>query len=109
MLLAVVGPVLSRAVPDATAGAVVAAAGLPYALLGGALLGAPDDARLVDLGAPSLLLGSAALLVFGIVGYAAVGGVQRLFMAGAAAGLTGVLAALLCYGGVSPPARRRRR
>ncbi|MEU1603567.1 type VII secretion integral membrane protein EccD [Micromonospora matsumotoense] len=101
-LLAVAGPVLSRAVPDATAGAVVAAAGLPYALLGGALLAAPDGARVVDLGAPSLLLGSAALLVFGIVGYAAVGGVQRLFMAGSTAGLTGVLAALLCYGGVSP-------
>jgi type VII secretion integral membrane protein EccD len=102
VLLAVAGPVLSRALADATAGAVVAAAGLPYAFVGGALLAAPDGTPVTGLGAPSLLLGSAALLVLSVVGYAAVAGVQRLFMAGLAASVTGLLAALLCFGGVSP-------
>lgn len=100
-VLAMVGIVLSRALGDATAGAVVAAAGLPYAFVGGALLTAPGDLALARLGAPSLLLGSAALLVFSVIGYTAVAAVQRLFMAGLAVSLTGLLAALLCLAGVS--------
>jgi type VII secretion integral membrane protein EccD len=100
-VLAVVGIVLSRALGDATAGAVVAAAGLPYAFVGGALLAAPSDLALARLGAPNLLLGSAALLVFSVIGYTAVAAVQRLFMAGLAASLTGLLAATLCLAGVS--------
>lgn len=101
-VLAVVGVLLSRAFSDATAGATVAASGLPYAFVGGALLAAPADVVVTRLGAPSLLLGSATLLLFGIIGYTGVAAVQRLFTAGLAAGLTGVLAALLCLGGMSP-------
>jgi type VII secretion integral membrane protein EccD len=101
-LLAVVGIVLSRAFSDATAGAVAAASGLPYAFLGGALLAAPDDVMLTRLGAPNLLLGSAALLVFSVIGYTGVAAIQRLFMAGLAASLIGLLAALLSLAGTSP-------
>lgn len=101
-LLATVGILLSRAFSDAAAGAAVAAAALPYALLGGAVLTAPGDVPLTNLGSPSLLLGSAALLVFAAVGYTGVAAVLRLFMAGIAASLTGMLAALLMLAGVSP-------
>jgi type VII secretion integral membrane protein EccD len=101
-VLAVVGIVLSRAFADASAGAVVAAGGLLYAFAGGALLAAPGDVALTRVGAPSLLLGSAALLVFSVIGYTGVAAVQRLFMAGLVASLTGVLAALLCLAGMAP-------
>jgi len=100
-LLAVTGIVLSRTMSDAAAGATVAACGLPYAFAGGALLAAPAGAAVDRLGAPSLLLGSAALLLAGIVGYTGVAGTQRLFTAGAATGATGALAALLCLAGAS--------
>jgi type VII secretion integral membrane protein EccD len=101
VLLAVVGIVLSRAFADATAGAAVAASGLPYAFLGGALLVAPAGRSLTHLGAPDLLLGSAALLVCSVIGYAGVAAVQRLFMAGLSAAVAGLLAALLCLAGMS--------
>jgi type VII secretion integral membrane protein EccD len=100
--LTAVGILLSRAFADATAGAVAAAAGLPYAFLGGALLVAPADVPLTDLGAPNLLLGSASLLVFSVLGHAGVAALQRLFMAGIGASVAGILAALLCIGGASP-------
>ncbi|GAA4728269.1 type VII secretion integral membrane protein EccD [Phytohabitans rumicis] len=101
-VLAVLGILLSRALSDAGAGAVVAASGLPYAFAGGALLAAPSDIALSRLGSPSLLLGSAALLVFSIIGYAGVAAVQRLFMAGLATSLAGLLGALICFAGASP-------
>lgn len=100
-VLAVVGILLSRAFGDAAAGAAVAASALPYAFLGGAVLAAPGDVPLTDLGAPSLLLGSAALLVVAAAGYTGVAAVLRLFMAGISAALIGLLAALLCLAGVS--------
>ncbi|MBO4209862.1 type VII secretion integral membrane protein EccD [Micromonospora echinofusca] len=100
-LLAVAGLLLARAFADAVAGAVVAAAGLPYALAGGALLAVPDGAGLSRLGAPGVLLGSAALLVFSLAGYVGVAGVQRIFMAGITTGLAGLLAAGLCFAGAS--------
>ncbi|MEJ3743614.1 type VII secretion integral membrane protein EccD [Actinomycetes bacterium KLBMP 9797] len=100
--LAVLGIVLSRAFSDAAAGAVVAAAGLPYAFAGGALLAAPGDTGLFRLGASSLLLGSAALLVFSIIGYTGVAAIQRFFMAGLVISLSGLLAALLCMAGMGP-------
>jgi type VII secretion integral membrane protein EccD len=101
VLLAVAGALLARAFADGAAGAVVAAAGLPYALLGGALLAAPGGAGPARLGAPSLLLGSAALLVLSVVGYTAVAAAQRLFTAGLALALAGLLAALLRLAGLS--------
>jgi type VII secretion integral membrane protein EccD len=101
LLLAVVGIVLSRAFADATSGAAVAASGLPYAFLGGALLAAPSDRSLLHLGAPDLLLGSATLLVFSVLGYAGVAAVQRLFMTGLATSAAGLLAAVMCLSGAS--------
>ncbi|HEU4423912.1 MAG TPA: type VII secretion integral membrane protein EccD, partial [Pilimelia sp.] len=101
-LLAVTGIVLSRAFSDAGAGAALAASGLPYAFVGGALLASPGDVEVTRLGAPSLLLGSAALLLFAVLGYTGVAAVQRLFMAGLLAGVTGAVAALLCLAGMSP-------
>jgi ESX secretion system protein EccD len=101
-VLAIVGILLSRAFSDARAGAAVAASGLPYAFAGGALLAAPEDMALNRLGATSLLLGCAALLVFSIIGYTGVAAVQRLFMAGLAASVSGLVAAGLCLAGVSP-------
>ena len=99
--LAIAGTLLARALADASAGAVVAGCALPYAFAGGAMLAAPDGMGVNRLGASSLLLGSAALLVFSAIGYTAVAAVQRLFMAGAAISLTGLLAAALCLGGTS--------
>jgi type VII secretion integral membrane protein EccD len=101
-LLAVTGIMLSRTMSDAAAGATVAACGLPYAFAGGALLAAPAGTAVDRLGAPSLLLGSATLLLTSIVAYTGVAGIQRLFTAGTAAGATGALAALLCLAGTSP-------
>jgi type VII secretion integral membrane protein EccD len=101
-VLMLTGVLLARAFSDAVAGTVVAAAGLPYAFAGGALLAAPSATTVFHLGAGSLLLGSASLLVFSVLGYTAVAGVQRLFMAGVAAGLSGLLAALLCVAGTAP-------
>jgi type VII secretion integral membrane protein EccD len=101
-LLVVVGVVAARAFGDATAGAVVAATGLPYGFAGGALLAGPNDTPLTQLGLPSLLLGSAVLLVLSIVGYTGVAAAQQLFTAGLVAGLAGLLAAFLQLTGVSP-------
>jgi type VII secretion integral membrane protein EccD len=94
--LTVAGILLSRAFGDAAAGAVVAAAGLPYAFLGGAwLLSAPE------VGAPGLLLGSATLLLLSVLGHVGVAGLTRLFVAGEAAAMTGLLAAALALAGMS--------
>jgi type VII secretion integral membrane protein EccD len=100
-VLAICGILLSRAFSDARAGAVVAASGLPYAFAGGALLAAPEHVALTRLGAASLLLGCAALLVFSVIGYTGVAAVQRLFMAGLAASVTGLVAAILSLAGMS--------
>jgi type VII secretion integral membrane protein EccD len=100
-LLAVLGILLSRAFADAGAGAVVAAAGLPYAFLGGALLAAPADTPVARLGAPSLLLGSAVLLAVSVIGFTGVAAVHRVFMSGQVAGLAGLLGAVMCLAGMS--------
>jgi type VII secretion integral membrane protein EccD len=101
-ILAISGILLSRAFADAVAGAVVAASGLPYAFLGGALFTAPGDTPVTRLGAPSLLLGSAVLLAASVIGYTGVAAVHRVFMAGQVAGLAGLLGAVLGLAGVSP-------
>jgi type VII secretion integral membrane protein EccD len=100
-ILSIVGIVAARAFGDASAGAAAAAGGLPFGWVGGALIAAPTDVGLGELGAPNLLLGSAALLVFSLIGYTGVATVQRLFMAGLATGTAGAGAALLCYAGMS--------
>ena len=83
------------------AGAVVAAAGLPYAFAGGAWLLTPSGAGFLGFGAAGLLLGSAVLLAASVLGHTGVAGLPRLFTAGVAAGLTGLLAALLDLAGIS--------
>ncbi len=100
-VLTVAGILLSRAFGDAAAGAVVAAAGLPYAFSGGAWLLTPADAGFSDIGAAGLLLGSAVLLAVSVLGHTGVAGLPRLFTAGIAAALTGLLAALLDLAGIS--------
>lgn len=100
--LTVAGVLMSRAFGDAAAGAVVAAAGLPYAFAGGAWLITAPEAVPLGIGAAGLLLGSAVLLVFGVLGHAGVAGLPRLFTAGVATALAGLLAALLALAGISP-------
>jgi type VII secretion integral membrane protein EccD len=65
------------------------------------LAAAPAGSTLSHLGAPSLMLGSAALVVFAAIGYAAVAAPLRVFVAGLGAGLAGLLCALLCLAGMS--------
>ncbi|MFC7533451.1 type VII secretion integral membrane protein EccD [Actinoplanes sp. GCM10030250] len=101
LALAVVGVLLSRALHDAPAGGVVAAAGLPYAFFGGAWLLTEPGAGFLGIGTPGLLLGSATLLVVSVIGHAGVAGTARLFVAGMAAGLTGLLAGVLAFAGMS--------
>ncbi|HWS32077.1 MAG TPA: EsaB/YukD family protein [Actinoplanes sp.] len=98
---AVLGILLSRAFGDASAGGVVAASGLPYAFLGGAWLLTQPGGGFLSVGAPGLVLGSSALLVVSVLGHAGVAGLTRLFVAGIAAALTGLLAAMLALSGVS--------
>ncbi|GAA2345559.1 type VII secretion integral membrane protein EccD [Dactylosporangium salmoneum] len=88
------GFVLSRAMSDATAGTTLGAGSLVYAFFGGLLVLGRDE-PLFRLGAPHLLSGAGALLVFAVIGYLAVGAHVRLFVAGIVAGALGVLAGLL--------------
>jgi type VII secretion integral membrane protein EccD len=98
---AVLGILLSRAFADANAGAVVAASGLPYAFLGGAWLLTQPGGGFLSVGAPGLVLGSSALLVVSVLCHAGVAGLTRFFVAGIAAGLTGLLTASLSLSGMS--------
>lgn len=88
------GFVLSRALSNATAGATLGAASLVYAFAGGLLVLGGDES-LSRFGAPHLLVGSAALLAFGVIGYIAVAATVRLFVAGIVIGVLGVIAGLL--------------
>ncbi|WP_199434136.1 type VII secretion integral membrane protein EccD [Qaidamihabitans albus] len=95
VVLVALGAVIARALPDATAGAVLAGCGLPYAFLGGLLLTGPEHAAPAGFGAPQLLLASVSLLVFGIAGYLGVAALPRIFVAAATAGLIGAFGAAL--------------
>ncbi|MEV6306871.1 type VII secretion integral membrane protein EccD [Actinoplanes sp. NPDC051861] len=103
VVLALLGILLSRAFHDPSAGSVVAAAGLPYAFFGGAWLLTDPEAGFLGIGATGVLLGAVVLLVLSAIGYSGAGGLTRLFVAGLAAGLTGVLAAVLDLAGLSSP------
>jgi type VII secretion integral membrane protein EccD len=100
--LTIAGWVLSRAGGDATAGVVLAGAGLLYALVGGLMVAVPAGVPLTRIGAPHVLLGSAALTVFGVFAMIAVGAGQRVFTAGVTVGIAGMLAALLGDLGSTP-------
>ncbi|WP_213450487.1 type VII secretion integral membrane protein EccD [Rhizomonospora bruguierae] len=90
----VTGTVLSRAAADAGAGAAIAAAGLPYAFVGGALLLAGTSGR-AALGPAHLLAGAAVLLLASVIGFFGVADRLWLFVAGVVAALHAALAALL--------------
>ncbi|MEU3273990.1 type VII secretion integral membrane protein EccD [Saccharomonospora sp. NPDC006951] len=94
VVLTSVGVVLARAVPDAKAGAAFAGPALLYAFVGGLVITAPNHLGLWELGAPHLLLGSVALLLFGIVGYVGVGATGRIFVAAIMIGVLSALGAL---------------
>jgi type VII secretion integral membrane protein EccD len=99
--LSLLGILLSRAFADAGAGAVLAAAALPYGFTGGVLIAAREGSSVTDLGAAGLLLGSAALLVFSVIGYTGVAAGHLVFMAGALSALTGLLSAVLGLAGMA--------
>jgi type VII secretion integral membrane protein EccD len=93
--LLVVGVLVARAVPDAFAGAMFAGCSLPYAFVGGLLVTAPDHVTLTGLGSRQLLLGTTAVLVFGLAGFVGVTVLGRVFAAAVAAGALGALGALV--------------
>lgn len=97
IVLLVGGMLLSRAMSDSVAGAVVAGLALPYAVAGGVLIIAGGE-PLSSFGAPHVLLGSAMLLVAGVLGILGVGDGSRVFVAAVFAGLAGCLAGALAYG-----------
>ena len=101
-VLAVSGILLARAAADAGAGATLCGLAMLYAFVGGLLVTAPDGVAAYRLGAPHLLVASAALIVFGVAGSVGVAAAQRVFIAGTTVGLLGVLAAVLCLGGMNP-------
>ncbi len=94
------GVLLSRALSDAVAGAVLAATGLPYAFIGGLLL-LGGSARLDELGASEALVGATALVVAGVAGYLGVADGSRWFVAGTTAGLAAAAGAVLGLFGLS--------
>ena len=83
----------SRAYGDALCGGALSAAALPYAAAGGALLLRVDQPT---LGAPHLLVASAALVLASVLALVGVGGRPRVFVAGTVTGLAGAIGALSC-------------
>lgn len=92
-VLVVAGVVLARPVGDAEAGAVLTAAALPFAFLGGGLSLAGGH-PVTDLSAGHLMLAGASLLLVALVGYLGVAAAQTLFAGAATAGLLTVLGGL---------------
>ncbi|HVV09008.1 type VII secretion integral membrane protein EccD [Amycolatopsis sp.] len=86
VVLLVAGVVLARPVSDAGAGAVLAAAALPFAFAGGVLSLLGGHAW-TDVTAGHVMFAGAALLFAGLVGYLGVAVAQALFAGAAAAGL----------------------
>ncbi|MET0495343.1 MAG: type VII secretion integral membrane protein EccD [Actinoplanes sp.] len=102
MVLLIGGIVLSRAMADSVAGAVLAGLALPYGFAGGALILA-DGERIGALGAPHVLLGSVMLLVAGVIGILGIGDGSRVFVAAVFAGLAGSVGGALAYGPLDAP------
>ncbi|MFV2096612.1 type VII secretion integral membrane protein EccD [Micromonospora sp. LOL_014] len=101
-VLVAVGVLLSRAMADSLAGAVLAALALPYAFVGGAVSLAGGE-PVTDLGAPHLLVGSAALTLTGVLGMLGVGDAGRVFVAAIFAGVSGTTGAVLAVGSLDGP------
>lgn len=110
-VLLITGILLSRAMADSVAGAVVGGVGLLYAFVGGFLLLGPSDEGLLGsslqqittFGAPQLLVGSAVLLVASVIGYIGIAEYTRIFSAGALVGGMGIIAGLLGFRLVDAP------
>ena len=87
-VLIAVGVAVSRAYGQSDVGAALAGFGLPYAFVGGLLAvdGSADD---------RLLVGSATLLLAGVVGALGVAHALRVFVGGATAGALGVTGAVV--------------
>jgi len=96
------GITLSRAMADASAGAVVAGCALPYAALGGLLVAAPADRGLLGVGAPHVMLGSATLLTAAVIGYVGVAGLARIFSAGISVGVFGLISGIIGLSSMTP-------
>jgi type VII secretion integral membrane protein EccD len=101
VVLGVLGTLLARAVADPSAGALLAALSLPYALTGGLLILAPAGA-LGQLTTGNLMLASAALVLASVLGWLGVAAAGGVFVAGTLAGLLGVAGALIAM--VASPA-----
>src|SRR5207244_1256515 len=76
-------------------------AALLYAFAGGLVVTLPPDVALARLGAPHLLVASAALVGFGIAGSVGVAAAQRVFSAAVGTGAAAVLGALRSPAGAS--------
>ncbi|MBT0768127.1 type VII secretion integral membrane protein EccD [Kineosporia sp. J2-2] len=85
------GTILSRALSDATAGAVVAAPAMPVALAGGVLIAQGIDQPW--LGSAQLMTGSAALLLVAVAGLLGVADLRQVFVGGVVTGLGGLAGA----------------
>ncbi|MBO0869661.1 MAG: type VII secretion integral membrane protein EccD [Micromonosporaceae bacterium] len=93
------GGVLSRAARDGTAGAVVAGAGVPAALLGGiAAIGTWTPGKPWSVGANAFAVGCSVTVVFTILAAIVVGARIAVFAALAAAGTIGAVGALVALG-----------
>lgn len=92
LLLLVAGVVASRAYGDGPVGATLAAYALPFAFTGGLTVLRPDKGPADGW---QLLVGALTLLLVALVGAVGTGYALRLFVAGATAGVAGVVAALV--------------
>ncbi|MFY1653085.1 type VII secretion integral membrane protein EccD [Solwaraspora sp. WMMB762] len=101
-VLVAVGVLLSRAMADSLAGAVLAALALPYAFVGGAVALAGGE-PVTELGAPHLLVGSAVLTLTGVLGMLGVGDAGRVFVAAIVTGVSGTTGAVLAVGPLDGP------
>jgi type VII secretion integral membrane protein EccD len=89
--------VLSRAFGQSTIAAVFALVALVYAAVGGVLIGADDVTPLSQLGAPHLLLATAALLIGTAIATVAVASVGPLFLGTAVCVGALMLATAVCF------------
>ena len=88
--LMAIGVVLSRAVGDAAGAAMIGAVALVFALAGGVL-----TIHLPEFGAPQLTAGGAALLLFGLLGYAGIARHTAVFVAAVTSGALALVAGWL--------------
>src|SRR5690606_24107329 len=96
-----IGIGVSRSMADSVAGATLGGLSLPYAAFGGyTILGGPYEISTFD--AQNLLVASALLTVFGIVGVYGVGESLRVFTAGTVVGLLGMIASVLAFTALGP-------